>query len=420
MTRQPTQAPTHTSDATIVRRIWIQMAAAVVGLLPFTAFSTFLVPIAAAVGQDGALVGGLRGLGGVAALGTGVAIAPVLARSAPSTVAGMSLLLLALASLMATTGTFTALVLFCLVVGIATAALTPVLLSSAAQSLPSPADGGRAATLVTATQTLAAVMAAPVLGGLALTGDWRTPLWLTVVLTTALGLLLLRRPVLAASPPETPAAEPGRSPGYWRTFGLISRRRDLQTALAISALRTCAFMGQLSFIAIVYHERFALDARTVTLVWTLSGASFFVGNYFSGRWARTAESSPGGTRVMLLCGVVGGMLALPLVTLGPTLAWALTGTGLVSVSHAVVAAAITTTIARRGAEVTTAAFSLNGAGQSVGIFAGAALGGLGLGVAGLPGLTLALSLPMIIALALVPSTGPPRDRPCSVGEARRP
>lgn len=79
----------------------------------------------------------------------------------------------------------------------------------------------------------------------------------------------------------------------------------------------------------------------------------------------------------------------------------------IGLGHAVVGATVTSLVAHRAGPLTTTAFSLQAAGMSLGVFVGAALGGVGLSAAGTTGLALALAVPTVIAFALVrPATRP--------------
>jgi predicted MFS family arabinose efflux permease len=387
--------PRHTPDHRIVRLIWPAMVAGIVSLFPFTVYSTFLVPIAETAHSDVAAVGTLRGLGGVAALLTGVALAPVLGRwPRHRTVAG-ALALLTLSSLAATTGGYAALVAFCLGVGVSTAVLSPTLLALATSQFTDRSDGGRAATLVTSSTTLAAVLAGPVVGGLAAWRGWQGALWVTAALAALVALLFLVRPSRAA-----PDADAGQS--YRQAFGRLRARPDLLALVGIAGLRTTSFMGYLAFLAAVYHSRFDMDAGTFTLVWTLSGSSFFVGGFLAGRWAR--DDGPGTVRrqpVLLLAGLGGGMLAVLTVFLVPALPVALAATAVMGFSHAVVGATVTSLVAHRAGPLATTAFSLQAASMSLGVFVGAALGGAGLSAAGNTGLAVALAIPTAVAVVLV-------------------
>lgn len=383
---------TGVSDRLILRTIWPVILAAIVSLLPFTIYSTFLVPISEDTRTDEALAGALRGFGGVAALLVGIGLAPSVARWPAPRVTASALGILATVCLIGTigrSGGTPVLVAFCIGVGAATAILTPALLRIATSAFADAGDSGRAATLVTATQSLAAVLAAPVIGAIGLWRGWHGALWVAAVLAAVAGILFLRRGRADAASP---------SPlGYRESFALLRRRRDLVVLIAIAALRTASFMGCLAFLAVQFHERHAMDAVTFTLVWTLSGASFFTGNYLAGRWARAA----GARGALLVGGLAAATAAVLVVFLTGSLVVALVGVVVMGFGHAVVAAQVTTLIAHRGGELTTVAFSINAAGMSLGVFAGASIGGVGLALGGSAGLAPALAAPTLVALCLV-------------------
>lgn len=393
MSTDRTRAATHLPDHIIMRALWPVLLAAVVSLFPFTIYSTFLVPIAEDAGIPLSLGGTLRGLGGVAALIVGVGIAPLIARWSGSRATAAGLVLLAVACLVGAHGTAPALVLFCIGIGAATAVLMPALLGIATAKYTSRSDAGRAATIVTATQSLAAVLAAPVIGAMGVWNGWRGALWITCGLAAVVTALFVRGPAADAKgrgivPPL----------GYRQAFAQLRSRRDLLSLIGIAFLRTASFMGYLSFLAAHYHDRFGLDPTTFTLVWTLSGASFFTGNYLAGRWVRSAAAR---RQWLLISGLLSATVATAMVFSTSSLPVALAATSLMGLSHAVVAAFITTLIAQRGGALAGPAFSINAAGMSLGVLVGAVLGGFGLSIAGSLGLTVALSVPTLAALLLV-------------------
>lgn len=405
---QNTAAAAPVPDRRIVRLLWPVLLAAVISLFPFTVYATFLVPIAEAAGTDEALAGTLRGLGGLAALATGVALAPLIARWTEPRTTAVSLALLAATSLVGTLGTFPALIVFCAGTGAATALLLPALLATATAAFPAKADAGRAATLVTATGSLAAVLAGPVIGAIGWWLGWRGALWTTAAVAALIAALFLRPGARTERSPARAAA-----PGYLAAFRALRRRPDLLALIAMASLRTTAFMGALAFLAAHYHQRFGLDAVTFTYVWTLSGAAFFTGNYLAGRWSRTTDAR---RRILLLAALGAAAVAVTAVFTAPLLPQALAATALLGFSHAVIAAQITTLIAHRGGELTTTAFSVNAAGMSLGVFGGALLGGLGSALAGPGGLALALAAPTLLAVLLAG----PATRPAPAGGAEPP
>ena len=381
------------SDAKLTGRLWPVLLAAVVSLFPFTVYSTFLVPIAADAGSPESVLGTLRGLGGICALAVGVLIAPILHRWPHRYATGLGLGALAIACLAGTVATFPALVVFCAGVGAATAILTPTLLGSAVASFDEKQDQGRAATLVTSTQSLAAVMAGPVIGVLALWQGWRGVLWITAGMAILLAGLAFQRDRHAdRSAPADPAQ-------YWTGFRHVRRRPDLLATIGIASLRTTSFMGCLAFLAVHYHDRFGIEPFAITAVWTLSGVSFFLGNFVAGKQlSRTDRLRPSAAGLWL------GLATLTVVVVftSPSLVLALVATSALAVSHAVVAAHVTTLIAHHAGALTTFSFSVNAAGMSLGVFVGAILGGVGIALAGSVGIGIALAVPTLIALVLVP------------------
>lgn len=378
----------------MVRMLWLVLLASIIGLFPFTIFSTFLVPISDAAGADAASVGALRGVGGVAALVVGVGFAPLVGRIAKHRTSAAGLALLAAASVVATHGSYPALLAFCLGIGSATAVLTPSLLATAADRFPDEATSARAATMVTAVTSLAAVLAGPVIGAMAWWRGWQGAL----IITAALALIIAACLAVRGTDGLAPIAADARE-SYRAALRAVIVQRRIAALVAVAMLRTAAFMGCLAYLAAVYDDRFGLDARTFTLVWTLSGASFFTGNLLAGRWANTAGALTGRPRRLVIGGLVAALVAVVAVFHVTWLPAALAATSLMGLSHAVVAAGLTTLIVRSDAAIRGPALSLNAAGMSLGVFFGAALGGAGLAVGGYSGI--AITLAALTAVALV-------------------
>ncbi|MFC0064633.1 MFS transporter [Umezawaea endophytica] len=381
MTAPPTVAPVP-GDLRMARALGPVLLASAVGLLPFTVFSTFLVPIAEEAGGGVAAMGSLRGLGGLAALAVGAAVAPVLDRLPKQHVAAVALALLGLSSALGATGHFAAMVVFAVLIGAGTSVLFPAMAAMAADRFGDGPAAGRAATLVTATQSLTAMLAAPLVAAPALLWGWRGNLVAVAVIAFALAAVFLTRrgPVLAPRPRI----------GYLEALRALGSVPGAGPLLAVALLRTAAFMGYLSYLAAYYDERFSLSPGVFALVWTLSGGSYFLGNLLAGRFANAGSERWRPERVM----VVGLVIALGAVVgfyAAPTLPVALGLTVLLGASHATVAACVTTLLVRRCGPRRGSALGVNAAGMSLGVFVGSALGGIGLGVAGHPGTAVVLA-----------------------------
>ncbi|MEU8952775.1 MFS transporter [Streptomyces sp. NPDC048518] len=395
-------------DLRMARALWPVLLASAVGLLPFTVFSTYLVPIADEAGSGVAAMGGLRGLGGLAALLVGTALAPLIDRVPREWAAAGALTALAAAAALGAAGDFALLAVFCLLVGAGTSVLNPALTAAAADRFGAGRAAGRAATLVTAVQSMTAMLAAPVIALPALFWGWQGDLWGVTAVSLLLAAVFVARRRKTGAVRE---AGGGQRLGYVASFRALGAVRGVVPLLVIALLRTAVFMGYLSYLAAFYEERFELSAGLFTFVWTLSGASFFVSNLLTGRLTN-ADRPRVGTERLLALGLLAALVSVVGFYFTHWLPLALALTALHAASHAVVAACVVSLIVRRcGPGLRGAALSVNAAGMSLGVFVGAALGGAGLGIAGYPGVAAVFGTLVVVAggaAALVLRAGPAR------------
>ncbi|WP_309235783.1 MFS transporter [Streptomyces sp. TRM64462] len=379
------------SDWKMTRLLWPLMLASAVGLVPFTIYGTFLVPIADAADGGVAALGQLRGLGGLAALAVGTALAPLIDRVRKEWAAAGGLAVLALSAALGATGEFLLLAAFCLLVGAGTAVLNPALTAAAADRFDSDAASGRAATLITATQSLTALLAAPLVALPAVLWGWQGDLWAIAAIAAVLAayFFLRGRRSHEAGRESSNAAGKADRPGYLASFRLLGTLPGVVPLLFVAMLRTAAFMGYLAYLAAFYDERFALSPGPFAIVWTLSGTAFFLGNLFAGRLLSADRPKVPTERLMTLALLV-ALAALAGVFLSHSLFLALPLTALVGAGHATVAACVTTLLVRRCGSLRGTALSINSAGMSLGVFVGAGLGGVGLALGGFPGTAAAL------------------------------
>jgi predicted MFS family arabinose efflux permease len=380
-------------DLRMARRLWPFLLASTVSLIPFTVFGMYLVPIAAAAGGNVAEIGGLRGLGGLAALVVGVALAPLIDRFARELVAAGGLALLGISAALGAIGNVFALAAFCLLIGASTSILGPSIGAAAADRFKSPAAAGRAATLVSATTSMMAMLAAPVLAVPGLVWGWRGNLLAASAISLALSAAFFWR----GRGRKAPVRADGGRPGYVATYRALARIPGALPLLAVAMLRTAAFMGYLAYLAAFYDDKFDLAPGWFALVWSLSGASFFVGNLFAGRYL-ALERPWFGPEKLLVLGVAIALVSVTAFYFSPTLPSTLVLTALMGASHATVAACVTTLLVRRSGELRGSALGINAAGMSLGVFLGAAVGGLGLGLGGYPGTALAFAMITLVAL----------------------
>ncbi|GAA1852796.1 MFS transporter [Myceligenerans crystallogenes] len=381
---EPTGSEALPGERQIIAAVWPALLASAVGLLPFTVFSTYLVPISDAAGGAYAEIGSLRGLAGIGAVLTGVALAPLIGRIAPARVASAALVLLGVAALAGTAALLPALAVFCVLTGISNALLYPALSAAAADRFGSGPAAGRAATLVMTAQTLASTLGAPLIVLPTLWWGWQGDLVAIAVVALVLAVVLFRRGSV-----ERADDDAGRRLGYLAAFRALAGIQGAVPLLLVAFGRAGAFMGHLAFLAPLYSERFELSAGMFAFVWSLSGGSFFVGHLAAGRLLNLDESDHRARRVMVLS-LLTGLGALAGVYLAPELPIALVCTAVLSGSHAVVAAAVTTLLVRRCAQVRGTALSLNAAGMSLGLFLGTAAAGAGLALVGQEGAAVVL------------------------------
>ncbi|WP_284574534.1 MFS transporter [Streptomyces sp. 2P-4] len=383
-------------DLAMTRVLWPFMLASAIGLVPFTVYSTFLVPMAEASGGGVAALGQLRGLGGLAALAVGTALAPLIDRVRRERAAAGGLAVLAVSAALGASGEFLLLAAFCLLVGAGTAVLNPALTAAAADRFDNDAAAGRAATLITATQSLTALLAAPLVALPALVWGWQGDLWAIAAICAALALYFLLR---GRRKTGTEAAEKTERPGYLESFRLLGALPGVVPLILVALLRTAAFMGYLAYLAAFYDERFGLAPEPFAIVWTLSGTAFFLGNLLAGRLLSSGRATIPAERLMTL-GLLVALAALVGVFFTRTLWLALPLTALVGAGHATAAACVTTLLVRRCGSMRGTALSVNAAGMSFGVFLGAGLGGVGLALGGFPGTAAALGGLTLVALVL--------------------
>ncbi|GAA1002109.1 hypothetical protein GCM10009551_075000 [Nocardiopsis tropica] len=373
-------------DRVLIRAVWPMLAAAALGLVPFTVMANFLVAIAADAHAGVDLIGSLRGLGGVAALLVGVAAAPLLDRLSRSSVAALALLVLAAGCGLSLQGSTAAWIAFCLLIGAGTAVLNPALSAMAADRFDSPAASARAATLVSSTMTLTAVLAAPVLALPAVLWGWRADMVAAAVVLLVVAAFVARRPDPSGGHTKV---------SYLQAFRTVRSIPGALDTLAISLLRTLAFMGSLAYIAAAFGARFGIGTGWFSLVWATSGLAFFLGNFLGGR----VMQDRGADRLFgtVVSAILIAAVAMVVLYTAPHVAISWVMVALVSASHAVIAAAVTTTLVRGAGQVRGTVLSLNGAAQSVGVFAGATLGGAALAVGGWTGVGVVLGGATLLA-----------------------
>lgn len=203
--------------------------------------------------------------------------------------------------------------------------------------------------------------------------------------------------VVAALIARMPSDQQGRTAlGYLEALRTATRRPGATDLLMVSLLRTTAFMGSLAYISAAFDERFGLSTGWFSLVWSTSGLAFFLGNFGGGKYLHRR-----GTEVaipMMVAAICTATMAMVVLYTAPTLWSAWIAVAVVSASHAVIAAGVTTAVVRSAGPARGTVLGLNGAAQALGTFLGAAIAGAALAVGGWVAVATALGAVTAIAL----------------------
>jgi len=272
---EPAGASESVGGLTLARALWPVLLAVFVYQLPLPAMNIFVAPIAADLDTSTAVVGGLRGISGAAALVAGILLAPLIDRipRAPA-VAGM-LLLGAVADGFAAMGHLGGLIVFYVLLGLTMAALLPTLQAASGDCFRGPASG-QAAGLVTSFQAVAAIVAGPLLAIPALVVGWQGAFVSMAI--AAIGMAVVAAVTLSWRRPSNVAR-----PGYRQAFAIVAGAPGALPLLAASTLRSCAWFAWLTYLAAYYSERFDASTGLVSWVWFLGGSAYFVANLLASR-----------------------------------------------------------------------------------------------------------------------------------------
>jgi MFS transporter, DHA1 family, inner membrane transport protein len=371
-------------DLALACGMWLLLLAQFLTILPASATGIFLPAMANDLGRGVALLGALRSLGGVAALACGILVAPLIDRAPRAwTIAG-GLLLLALASFLATQASLASFALFCLLFGAAGAIYQPALQSAAADGRDA-ATGARAAALLTGCGALAPMLAGPLLAATAGRVGWRGDFLAMAALT--LPVIVLAAARLDRRPPTGVAR-----PGYRAAFRLVAAAPGALPLLLGSTLRATLQWGWITYLAAHLVARFGATSGAVALTWGMGGTCVFLANLAVGRLIAGARPGSWRTPERLLPAIlVAQVVVVPLGLLVPSLPLAMVVAALTAGTHGAAIAAVISLLVGRYAPLRGAVLGLNAAGFNLGTFAGAALGGVALGLGGYHGLALALS-----------------------------
>lgn len=385
------------SSGSMVAAIWPLLLVALVCNLPNAAAHIFVGPISADYDVAAGTIGGMRGIGGGAALLIGFLAAPLLDRVPRRWTVCIGMGLVILASSLPLTGQLIALMLSFAALGSAMAVVMPAVQAACGDLFSGP-EAGRAASLVNASQNLSSMLAGPILTIPALLGGWHGVYVSIVVAAVA---------VIAVSAPRLSGRRPERvtRTGYRQAFALVARAPGAALMLLSSTARQCLIQAWLAFLAASLADRFEANVTVVAVFWFAGAGCVFAANVLTGRMlSREAAArqhwwhSP---EKVLLISSVSLLVTTPLVYVMPSIPLALVVTVAFCVGVGMGIASLVTVLMSRYAPLRGAVMGLNAAGQNVGIVTGTGLASVGLGLGGYVGLAVTLEVMTIIAVGVL-------------------
>ena len=388
-------APVERASRSVVGAVWPLLLVALACNLPNPAANIFVGPISTAYDVPATLLGSMRGLGGAAALLVAFLAAPLLDRIPRRWTVLLGLSLVLLSSSLPLTGLLVALALSFALLGSAMAVVMPAIQAACGDRFEGP-EAGRAASLVNASQTLAGVVAGPILMVPALVAGWQAA-YIVVALVTAASMVIVA-PRLSGRRPERVLRM-----GYRQAFVVVARAPGAVLMLLSTVTRGCAIQAWLAFLAASLTDRFDSSVGEVAVVWFFGAGSVFVANFYTGRMLASGDATArrwwGSPERVLAASSISLIVTTPLVYTAPTLAFAFVAAVIFCLMVGVSIAAFISVLIVRYAPIRGPVMGLNAAGQNVGIIGGTGLASIGLSVGGYGGL--AILLGALSALATI-------------------
>ncbi len=375
-------------DLAIARRIWPLLLVAAFSWLPSTALALLLVPIAQGLEASVAVVGGMRGLGGLTALAAGVVVVPLVDRYSRRGSIALSLLVIALATVAPIVAGVPGLALYAVALGAAQAVLLPAVQAAAADE-GDPRTRTRAASLVSACMALG-----PMISGVVLTIPVAVFGWQgAFVMMAGFSVLLALLSVVALSP-RPPSGVAGLR--YLETFPLILASPGAGALLLGATLRACGWFSMTAYLSALLADRFGLDTVQVGLVWTGNAVLIFSSNLIAGRIAA------GGARrseLVLIAALALMVVVGPISYLATALPLALAATWAFAFGNGATGAGTTSLLVSRFVRLRGPMLGFSAAGTNLGVFAGAAFGALALAAFDYPGVAAVVGVLLLFAEA---------------------
>jgi predicted MFS family arabinose efflux permease len=376
--------------------IWPLVLIALVGNLPNPSINIFVGSLAHEYGVAPSTIGGMRSLGGGAALLVGFFTAPLLDRFPRAATVLLGLVFVVFAATLPLTGNFIALMLAFMSLGAALAIVMPAAQAACGDFFSGP-EAGQAASLVQASQTTANVVAGPILTLIALVGGWHGS-YASVAIIAAIAMVLVV-PRLSWHRPRHVART-----GYREAYRLVAQAPGAVPLLLSSTVRACTIQAWLAFLAATLTERFSAGTEVIATFWFLGAGCVVLSNVMTGRMLKRAATerrrwwtSP---EPLLIASMALMIAVAPPIYLAPDLWSALVACIVFCLDVGVGIAALIAVLMARYAHLRGAIMGLNATGQNVGIVVGTSIASAAIGIGGYPALAATLSAVSAVALGI--------------------
>jgi MFS transporter, DHA1 family, inner membrane transport protein len=376
--------------------IWPLVLIAMIGNLPNPSINIFVGSLAHEYGVAPSTIGGMRSLGGGAALLVGFFTAPLLDRFPRAATVLLGLVFVVFAASLPLTGNVVALMLAFGCLGAALAIVMPAAQAACGDFFDGP-EAGQAASLVQASQTTANVVAGPILTLVALVGGWHGA-YASVAVIAVIAMALVV-PRLSWHRPRHVART-----GYRQAYQLVARAPGAVPLLLSSTVRACTIQAWLAFLAATLTERFNASAEVIATFWFIGAGCVVLANLIMGRMLKGAASGRqrwwSAPEPVLIASMALMIAVAPPIYLAPDLPSALVACIVFCLNVGVGIAALIAVLMARYAHLRGAVMGLNATGQNVGIVVGTSISSVALGIGGYPALAATLSAVSALALGI--------------------
>jgi MFS transporter, DHA1 family, inner membrane transport protein len=276
-----------------------------------------------------------------------------------------------------------------LLTGVGAATVTPNSLAALAEVFP-PTERGKAIGWLLSATGISAAVGVPLVAFLLGAGGWRLPFAVMGTASLIIGIL-----VWCWFPPRQPPL--GQAPAFFSYYREVGSQGMVWYVLAINVCQQTVFFGVFGYLAAYLMQTYQLPTAATALPLALAGMGVMVGSILGGR---VADHPRRVAWFALSCwgsGLLAALVFTAQVSPWGTVALACSAAALARVSSAVTP----TLLLELAGNAQTTATGLFTMSNQLGVFGGAALGGLMLAWGGFPRVGLGCLVMAVLAAAMI-------------------